>query len=48
VERTVAAHAGPDAAEELADEALREAARLGVTPSPQTADDYWPDWSEHS
>ena len=44
---TVAAYAGPDAVEELADEALREAARLGVTPPPQTPDDHWPEWSEH-
>jgi hypothetical protein len=44
---TVAAYAGPDAPGELADEALREADRLGVTPPPQTADDHWPEWSEH-
>lgn len=43
---TVATYAGPDAVEELADEALREAARLGVELPPQTADDYWPEWSE--
>lgn len=44
---TVAAYAGPDAVEELADEALRAAARLGVTPPPQTANDHRPEWSEH-
>lgn len=46
---TVVAYAGPDALEELADEALREAARLGVAPPPpQIADDYWPEWSDRS
>lgn len=45
---TVAAYAGPDAVEELADEALREAARLGVAPHQATADGYWPEWSERS
>jgi len=44
---TVVAYAGPDAVGELADETLREAARLGVELPPQTADDLWPEWSEH-
>lgn len=44
---TVVAYAGPDAVGELADETLREAARLGVDLLPQTADELWPEWSEH-
>ena len=47
-EGTVVAYAGPDALSDLAEEALKEAARLGVVVPSQAPDDYWPQWPELS